>query len=78
MSQDDAQPTVDGNADAADAAGGSPDDRAGNGTDDGRTAEREDERREIAEGQEVLDAQADGEGLAAEAGAGEETGLAEG
>jgi hypothetical protein len=36
------------------------------------------ERRAIAEGQEKLDAQADGEGLAAEAGSGEETGLAEG
>ena len=38
----------------------------------------DDERREIAEVQERLDAQADGDGLAAEAGAGEETGLAEG
>jgi hypothetical protein len=36
------------------------------------------ERQRIAEVQEQLDAQADGEGLAAEAGAGEETGLAEG
>jgi hypothetical protein len=36
------------------------------------------ERREIAEGQQELDARSEGEGLAAEAGAGEETGLAEG
>jgi hypothetical protein len=36
------------------------------------------ERREIAEGQQRLDAQSDGEGLAAEAGAGEEAGLTEG
>lgn len=36
------------------------------------------ERREIAELQDRLDAEADGEGLAAEAGRGEEMGLAEG
>jgi len=36
------------------------------------------ERRRIAELQEELDARADGDGLAAEAGAGEETGLPEG
>ena len=36
------------------------------------------ERQQIAEAQEKLDAQSDGEGLAAEAGRGEETGLAEG
>lgn len=35
-------------------------------------------REEIAEVQEKLDAEADGEGLAAEAGSGEEMGLAEG
>jgi hypothetical protein len=35
-------------------------------------------RREIAEVDAELDARADGEGLAAEAGRGEETGLAEG
>jgi hypothetical protein len=35
-------------------------------------------RHEMAEVQEKLDAQSDGEGLAAEAGRGEETGLAEG
>jgi hypothetical protein len=35
-------------------------------------------RQEMAEVQEKLDAQSDGEGLAAEAGRGEETGLAEG
>lgn len=40
--------------------------------------DRDDERRRIAEVQEQLDAQAEGEGLAAEAGAGEEMGLAEG
>ena len=40
--------------------------------------EHEAQRREIAEVQEKLDAQADGDGLAAEAGRGEETGLAEG
>ena len=38
----------------------------------------EDERQAIAEGQEKLDAQSDGQGLAAEAGRGEETGLSEG
>jgi hypothetical protein len=36
------------------------------------------ERRRIAEVQDELDARADGDGLAAEAGAGEEMGLAEG
>jgi len=36
------------------------------------------ERREIAEVQDELDARADGDGLAAEAGAGEENGLSEG
>jgi hypothetical protein len=36
------------------------------------------ERREIAEVQDELDARADGDGLAAEAGRGEENGLAEG
>jgi hypothetical protein len=36
------------------------------------------ERQAIAEGQERLDARSDGEGLAAEAGSGEEAGLAEG
>ena len=35
------------------------------------------ERREIAEVQEELDAEADGDGLAAEAGRGEEMGLSE-
>lgn len=35
-------------------------------------------RREIAEVEEKLDAESDGDGLAAEAGRGEETGLAEG
>lgn len=40
--------------------------------------DNEAERQEIAEVQEELDARADGDGLAAEAGAGEETGLAEG
>jgi len=35
-------------------------------------------REDIAEVDDKLDAQADGEGLAAEAGRGEETGLAEG
>jgi len=35
-------------------------------------------RQEMAEVQEKLDAQSDGEGLAAEAGRGEDTGLAEG
>ena len=38
----------------------------------------EQERAEIAETDEKLDAQADGDGLGAEAGKGEETGLAEG
>jgi len=37
-----------------------------------------DRRREIAEVQDELDARADGDGLAAEAGAGEEMGLSEG
>src|SRR3954451_19845885 len=43
-------------------------------------AEREHdaERRQIAEVQDKLDAEADGDGLAAEAGSGEEMGLAEG
>ena len=36
------------------------------------------ERREIAEVQDRLDAEAEGEGLAAEAGSGEEMGLSEG
>jgi len=36
------------------------------------------EREDIAEVQEELDSRADGDGLAAEAGAGEENGLAEG
>ena len=36
------------------------------------------ERRHISEVQDKLDAEADGDGLAAEAGSGEETGLAEG
>jgi hypothetical protein len=36
------------------------------------------ERREIAEVQDELDARAEGDGLAAEAGAGEEMGLSEG
>lgn len=40
--------------------------------------DHEAERRAISEGQEKLDAQSDGEGLAAEAGRGEESGLAEG
>jgi hypothetical protein len=41
-------------------------------------AEVDAQRREMDEVQDELDAQADGDGLAAEAGAGEETGLAEG
>jgi hypothetical protein len=36
------------------------------------------QRQEIADVQEQLDARSDGEGLAAEAGSGEEMGLAEG
>lgn len=40
--------------------------------------DREDERKRIAEVDEELNAQADGEGLAAEAGRAETTGLAEG
>ena len=40
--------------------------------------EHDAERRQIAEVQEKLDAEADGDGLAAEAGSGEEMGLAEG
>ena len=36
------------------------------------------ERRQIAEVQDKLDAEADGDGLAAEAGSGEEMGLSEG
>ncbi|WP_164477805.1 hypothetical protein [Nocardioides pantholopis] len=51
-------------------------------TPDGASSERDDadadERQQIADVQEQLDAQADGDGLAAEAGAGEETGLTEG
>jgi hypothetical protein len=50
--------------------------RTENGEADGHHHEAE--RRAIAEGQEKLDARADGEGLAAEAGRGEETGLTEG
>ena len=43
-------------------------------------AEREQDaqREQIGEVQDKLDAEADGDGLAAEAGSGEETGLAEG
>lgn len=41
-------------------------------------AEPDEERRKIAEVQERLDEEAEGDGLAAEAGAGEETGLSEG
>jgi hypothetical protein len=44
----------------------------------GAQAEVEAQRHEIAEVQDELDAQAEGDGLAAEAGAGEEMGLAEG
>lgn len=40
--------------------------------------DNETERQDIAEVQDELDAEADGEGLAAEAGRGEEAGLAEG
>ena len=40
--------------------------------------DHEAKRREIAEVDDELDAEADGDGLAAEAGRGEETGLAEG
>ena len=40
--------------------------------------EHDAERQEIAEVEEKLDAQSDGDGLAAEAGRGEEMGLAEG
>jgi len=36
------------------------------------------QQRDMAEVEEELDARSDGEGLAAEAGSGEETGLAEG
>lgn len=41
-------------------------------------ADLDDERREIADVQERLDEEADGDGLAAEAGTGDETGLTEG
>ena len=46
----------------------------------GERAEVDDEaqRREMAEVQEKLDAESDGDGLGAEAGAGDETGLTEG
>ncbi len=40
--------------------------------------DHDEQRREIAEVEEELDARSDGDGLAAEAGRGEETGLAEG
>jgi hypothetical protein len=40
--------------------------------------EHDAQRAQIAEVQEKLDAEAEGDGLAAEAGSGEETGLAEG
>ena len=40
--------------------------------------DQDSERREIAEVDEELDAESEGEGLAAEAGRGEETGLSEG
>ncbi|MEV7428018.1 MULTISPECIES: hypothetical protein [unclassified Nocardioides] len=40
--------------------------------------QRNPEQQEIAEVQEQLDEQADGDGLAAEAGSGDETGLTEG
>jgi len=41
-------------------------------------SDHEAERREMDEVQDQLDAEADGEGLAAEAGRGEEAGLSEG
>lgn len=40
--------------------------------------DHEEKRRQIADVEEKVDAESDGEGLAAEAGRGEETGLAEG
>ncbi|MBA2953538.1 hypothetical protein GON03_04380 [Nocardioides sp. MAH-18] len=43
-----------------------------------RDQDADPERREIAEMEERLDAEAEGDGLAAEAGRGEENGLAEG
>jgi hypothetical protein len=43
-----------------------------------RDQDADPERREIAEMEERLDEEADGDGLAAEAGRGEENGLAEG
>lgn len=51
-------------------------------TPDGHGSERDDadadERQQIADVQDELDARADGDGLAAEAGTGDETGLTEG
>lgn len=49
-----------------------------NGKDSEAEELHESQRQEIAEVEEELDARSDGEGLAAEAGSGEETGLAEG
>ncbi|WP_193611727.1 hypothetical protein [Nocardioides lijunqiniae] len=40
--------------------------------------ERDEQQEELADVQDELDAQADGDGLAAEAGTGDETGLSEG
>ncbi|MBC9734551.1 hypothetical protein [Nocardioides marmotae] len=40
--------------------------------------ERDPEQQELADVQEELDEQSDGDGLAAEAGSGEETGLSQG
>jgi hypothetical protein len=50
----------------------------GNGKSPELQPELDAERQEIADVEEKLDAQSDGEGLAAEAGRSEETGLAEG
>lgn len=49
-----------------------------NEKDEQAARDHDDQRREMAEVDDELDARSDGEGLAAEAGAGEETGLAEG
>lgn len=54
----------------------SQDEQAPHGT--GADVDDEAERREIAEVQDELDSRAEGDGLAAEAGAGEEMGLSEG
>ncbi len=55
-----------------------PADTSGDGSEAAQGATGDAERQAIAEGQEQLDARSEGEGLAAEAGRAEETGIAQG